>query len=42
MANDQNLNNGVATQFRAGEEQARIAKKVVLHQVKHAVKKDSF
>lgn len=27
MANDQNLNNGVATQFRAGEEQARIAKK---------------
>lgn len=27
MANDQNLNNGVATQFRTGEEQARIAKK---------------
>lgn len=27
MANDQNLNNGVTTQFRAGEEQARIAKK---------------
>ena len=27
MANNQNLNNGVATQFRAGEEQARIAKK---------------
>lgn len=27
MANDQNLNNGVDTQFRAGEEQARIAKK---------------
>lgn len=27
MANDQNLNNGVTTQFRTGEEQARIAKK---------------
>lgn len=27
MANDQNLNNGVATQFRTGEEQAKIAKK---------------
>nr|DAM94893.1 MAG TPA: terminase large subunit [Caudoviricetes sp.] len=27
MANDQNLNNRAATQFRAGEEQARIAKK---------------
>ena len=26
MANEQNLKNGVATQFRAGEEQARIAK----------------
>ena len=27
MANDQNLNNRAATQFRAGEEQVRIAKK---------------
>lgn len=26
MANDENLKNGVATQFRAGEEQARIAR----------------
>lgn len=26
MANEQNLKNGAATQFRAGEEQARIAK----------------
>ena len=27
MANEQNLKNGVATQFRTGEEQARIARK---------------
>ena len=27
MANNQNLSNGAATQFRTGEEQARIAKK---------------
>lgn len=27
MANEQNLKNGVATQFRTGEEQAKIARK---------------
>lgn len=42
MANDQNLNNRAATQFRAGEEQVRIAKKVALRQVKHVVERKPF
>jgi len=42
MANDENLKNGVATQFRAGEEQAKIASKGGKASVAARRKKNAF